>query len=192
MDKHHASEQWILEFLKQWLLGLFQGLENQPREVNTDILKSCGIACANPQAVEFFRKAWKRSQNIEQFIETLNHHYQEEVFIIKPESSIQVRYSKCYCPLRQIKLVDSSLLRNCSHFWLEEVFESALNVPVKVKIVKTMCSGANSCIFKVSLPSKDENSLLEIQVYLKEALKLRQQIDEGLRFLNEKNKLRMD
>lgn len=43
-----------------------------------------------------------------------------------------------------------------------------------------MCSGANACLFIVTFPSMDENPLLEFQIYLKEALKLRQQVDKRL------------
>lgn len=180
MTEHNDSDQWIIEFLKQWFLGLSKGLEGQSQQVHADILKFCGIACAHPQAANFFRKAWQRSENLDKFILTLNQHYQQNVFVKKHEFSIQVQYSKCYCPLRQLKLVTSSIFRDCSRSWLQEVFESALSIPVHVKTVKTMCSGANSCLFIVTFPSMNEKPLLEFQIYLKEALKLRQQVDKGL------------
>ena len=180
MNEHNGSDQWVFEFLKQWFLGLFKGFKNQSNQVQAEILKKCGIACAHPQAVNFFRESWKKSQNINQFIHTLNNQYQGEVFTQKSESSIQVRYSKCYCPLRQRELVDSSLLRYCSCSWLHEVFEATLNTSIEVKIVKTMCSGADSCLFNIVFHIEDKNSLLEFQIYLKEALKLRRQGDEGL------------
>jgi hypothetical protein len=180
MDENDSSEQWIFEFLKQWFLGLFKGFKNQSSQVQAEILKKCGIACAHPQAVNFFQETWQKSQNIDQFLETLNHKYQGNAFIKKHESSIQVQYSKCYCPLRQLNIVDSPLLRNCSRSWLQEVFESSLNVPISVKILKTICNGADSCSFDVEFHLEEPNSLLEFQIYLKEALKLRRQGDEGL------------
>ena len=180
MDVDHSSEQWIFEFLKQWFSGLFKGFKNQDSQVQAEILKRCGIACAHPQAVNFFQKAWRKSQNIDQFIETLNHEYQGNTFTRKYESSIEVQYSKCYCPLRRLNLVDSPLLRNCSGSWLNEVFTSTLNTPISIKIVKTICSGADSCLFDIKFNLEEKNSLLEFQIYLKEALKLRRQGDEGL------------
>ncbi|MFX1508233.1 MAG: hypothetical protein ACFFDC_19270 [Promethearchaeota archaeon] len=180
MDEDHSSEHWVFEFLKKWFLGLFKGFKNHSSQVQADILKKCGIACAHPQAVNFFQEAWRKSQNIDQYIEILNHEYKANIFTKKYESSIQVQYSKCYCPLRRLNLVDSPLLQNCSGSWLHEVFKTALNTPISVKIVKTICSGADSCLFNLEFHHKEKNSLLEFQIYLKEALKLRRQVDEGL------------
>ncbi|MFX1283412.1 MAG: hypothetical protein ACFFB5_07145 [Promethearchaeota archaeon] len=180
MIEQDDSEKWTLKFLKQWFSGLIRGLECHSEQVHNNISKHCGRACAHPQAVNFFREAWEKTKNIDRFIQLLNQKYQSGVFNKKSETSISVHYSKCYCPLWQLELVDSSIFRNCSSFWLREVFESALNIPVHVKTIQTICNGATKCLFEVEFPlGAIDTSLTEFQIYLKEAIKLRYQVDEG-------------
>ena len=165
-------------FLKQWLTGLIIGLKDQNEEIQTQILKNCGVACAHPQAADFFKKAWSKSKSFEDFIQVLNQKYACEVFKQQSDGSVQVQFSKCYCPFRQFNVIESSLFQICSNAWLQEVFESALNVPVNVTTKKTLCCGAEKCEFSITFPSSDIRHLAECQSYLKEALRMRYTLDK--------------
>jgi hypothetical protein len=168
-------EEWnneIKPFLQQWLSNLFNGLMTQSEDSRSEILKHCGLACAHPQANVFFQEAWKKTSNLDSFLSLLNKKYCREVFTQRSRKTISVKYDKCYCPLRQLNLVDSSLLGICARFWLKEVFESALNVSVNVQTKQTICNDGKQCNFLIHLVDK-ENLLLDYQTYIRDILKLK-------------------
>jgi hypothetical protein len=165
-------------FLKQWFLGLFKGLKAQSDEIQSQIFKNCGVACAHPQAADFFKKAWRKSKCFDDFIQILNQKYEYEVFKKQSDGSVQVQFSKCYCPFREFGVIESSLFHICSNAWLQEVFESALNVPVNVTTRTTLCRGAEKCVFSITFPSCDNTHLVECQSYLKEALRIRHTLNK--------------
>jgi len=159
-------------FLRQWMYGLFRGFETQSEEIQSAILNHCGSACAHPQASIFFQEAWDDASDLDCFLKILNEKYCSDTFKLNHDGSIQVEYSKCYCPLHQRELVNSSLLQKCGQAWLKEVFQSTVNSRVNVEGLESICTGGKTCNFLIHF-SKEQEHIINFQSYLKDSMKIK-------------------
>lgn len=137
-------------FLKLWFSGLMESLEKMNDEMWPRVLEMTGRACARVHAVDLFKKVWKDSGDLTEFIHKINNSLGEEVFKRIGEDEIEVTYKECYCPLVQLDLVSSPILCNCSPNWLTENFETILDKTVNITTKHTILHGADTCKFTIS------------------------------------------
>jgi len=95
------------------------------------------------------KKTKTNSKDIDEFLVNLSKDWKH---LKLDGNKIHVEYEKCYCPLvRDCHEKLSATFCNCSHGWLKELFESALEKPVKVKLEKSIKNGDKICKFRVML-----------------------------------------
>jgi len=93
------------------------------------------------------KKIKKNSKNIEEFLDKLSKNWKH---LKLDGNKVYVEYEKCYCPLvRDYKETLPATFCNCSRGWLKELFESALEKPVEVKLEKSIKRGDEICRFRV-------------------------------------------
>jgi predicted hydrocarbon binding protein len=99
--------------------------------------------------IERAKKTMKNSKDIDEFLVKLSKNWKH---LKLDGDNIHVEYEKCYCPLvRDCHEKLSATFCNCSRGWVKELFESALEKPVKVRLEKSIKSGDRTCRFRVIL-----------------------------------------
>jgi predicted hydrocarbon binding protein len=134
----------------KWIKSLVQSLdENVDEETRTKILERCGRNCISRNMIARTKKIRTNSKDIGEFLVKLSKNWKH---LKLDGNEIHVEYEKCYCPL--VRDYHENLpvtFCNCSRGWLKELFESALEKPVKVKLEKSIKRGDNICRFRVVL-----------------------------------------
>ena len=126
----------------QWSLNIF-------REI-AKILEQCGRQCQSQNFVKKARSIYKRSKNIDEFLNEFGKVYKN---LHKERDNVYIIYPKCYCSfvnkIPPEKL--SSTYCNCSRGWVKELFEGALGRPVEVDMEKSIVNGDDQCKFRILL-----------------------------------------
>ncbi|MCJ7423358.1 DUF6144 family protein [Candidatus Bathyarchaeota archaeon] len=132
----------------KWIKSLVQSLhENVDEENRAKILERCGRNCISQSMIARAKKIKKNSKNIEEFLDKLSKNWKH---LKLDGNKVYVEYEKCYCPLvRDYKETLPATFCNCSRGWLKELFESALEKPVEVKLEKSIKRGDEICRFRV-------------------------------------------
>jgi hypothetical protein len=137
-------------FLTYWFSGLMNGLESVDEAVRQSILRECGRACAESYTADVFRGAWEQSTDMAGFLALLAVRFPEATYEPLASGSIRVRYGRCACDLVTGGLVKSPLICGCSAYNLQENFERAWGIPVRVTLESSILEGAPQCVFLVS------------------------------------------
>ncbi|MBN1225288.1 MAG: hypothetical protein JXB23_18715 [Candidatus Aminicenantes bacterium] len=133
-----------------WILSLMKSMDKHlDDEDKVKLLEDCGRACAQRHAKT---EAAKHKGSLDAWLGALRKWVGAENVRLEG-NSIQVTYSKCFCPLVQ----DSPPLMaenfcGCSRGWLKEVFETVVDRPVEVKMEDSIMSGGKQCRFSIILP----------------------------------------
>jgi hypothetical protein len=154
MSDKENNPEWddnTKHFLKEWFSGLMASIESLDEEIKPKVLEMTGRACARAHAVDLFKKTWEKAKNIDDFIPAINKAMRLEIYRKIDDKTLSASYSKCYCPLVNIGLVNSPILCNCSPNWLLENFETILDKQVTVTTKNTVLRGADSCNFIISI-----------------------------------------
>jgi predicted hydrocarbon binding protein len=112
-------------------------------------LEDCGRVCISSSFIKRVKQAWERSDDLDSFLvnggEVWGH-------IERGGDGIYVEYGECYCPLvKGYPEKISSSWCNCSRGWLLELFERALERPVKIELEKSIKQGDDVCRFRILL-----------------------------------------
>jgi predicted hydrocarbon binding protein len=134
----------------RWIKSLVQSLdENVDEETRAKILERCGRNCISQSMTAKAKKIKKNSKDLDEFLVKLSKNWKH---LKLDGKEIYVEYEKCYCPLvRDYPEKLSVTFCNCSRGWLKELFESALEKPVEVKLEKSIKRGDEICRFRVLL-----------------------------------------
>jgi hypothetical protein len=143
-------DEGIGRFLTYWFSGLKDGLESVDEAARNAILRECGRACAESYTVQVFQDAREQSTDMAAFLALLTAKFPEATYEPLASGSIRVRYAHCACDLVTRGLVRSSLICGCSAYSLQENFERAWGIPVRVSLESSILEGAQQCEFLVS------------------------------------------
>ena len=144
------GDEGVRHFLTYWFSGLMNGLESVDEAAREAILRECGKACAKSFTADAFRDAWEQSADMEDFFAILAAKFPGAIYQPLASGSIQVRYDRCACDLVTGGLVQSSLICGCSAYNLQENFERAWGIPVRVTLESSILEGGAQCEFLVS------------------------------------------
>jgi hypothetical protein len=144
------GDEGVRHFLTYWFSGLMNGLESVDEAAREAILRECGKACAKSYTADAFRDAWEQSADMEDFFAILAAKFPGAIYQPLASGSIQVRCSRCTCDLVTGGLVQSSLICGCSAYNLQENFERAWGIPVRVTLESSILEGGAQCEFLVS------------------------------------------
>jgi len=148
VDQEKKMSQKI-EFLHNWISNLMKNMEQHLDEKHRiDLLEECGRACAKRHAQ---KEALKQRGNLGGWIDTLKKWVGSDN-VQREKCSVQVMYSKCFCPLVQdASPLMSKTYCNCSRGWLKEVFETVMEKPVEVRLEDSIMMGGKQCRFTIFL-----------------------------------------
>ena len=138
-----------------WMQEAMRRLDGLTGETTArEIMQECGRACFGPKNSVEARKIWKKSSSLEDFIQQLNtKHLGGGRLIIIDDNTVTGGYDRCYCgQVKQTKQPFQSLTYcNCSTGWYKQLFESALERPVRVEIFQSIITGSDRCEFVIHL-----------------------------------------
>jgi hypothetical protein len=144
------GDEGVRRFLTYWFSGLMNGLESVDEAARQAILRACGKACAESYTASVFQNAREQSTDMAGFLAILAAKFPEATYEPLVSGNIRVRYSRCACDLVTGGLVKSSLICGCSAYNLQENFERAWGMPVRVSLESSILEGAPQCEFLVS------------------------------------------
>lgn len=139
---------------RRWIKSLLDYLDKCVDEkTRVEVLENCGRNCVSSSFVEKAISCRNRAKDMDDFFDKLSEIWSP---LQRDGDDIYVVYEKCYCPLGRALLKDyadslSSSFCNCGRGWIKELFESALERPVDVKLETSVIQGNDVCKFKVCL-----------------------------------------
>jgi hypothetical protein len=147
------EETW--SFLKSWFGCLMQSIETMDSRVGSKLLKCTGQFCACAHAEGFFRKVWSETKDLKSFLHEMNVKMcnGENVYRYVDDSTVDIVYPRCLCPLVDVGLIKSPSLCTCSSSWLSSNFENTLQTTVAVDKIGTVGEGCPDCRFRLTLSS---------------------------------------
>lgn len=139
-----------MKHIHKWICALISNLDVKVDEkTKISLLESCGRACITESMKIRAKRAKKKSNSNEEFLENLSKVWGHLKLRGK---DIYVEYPRCYCPIvASYKGEIPKSWCNCSRGWIRELFEQVLEKPVKVQIEKSVKQGDNICQFKITI-----------------------------------------
>lgn len=123
-------------------------------EQSKEILASCGSMCCGITTRKAVIKTKQASKSLKEFIQELNkHHIGGGRLKLKDKKTITGGYDQCYCGMvskTRTRFPDLTYC-HCSTGWYKQLFETALQKPVKVTIKKSIICGAKTCEFVIKI-----------------------------------------
>ena len=136
-----------------WLKQLFNKLTALNKQDQENVMEKCGHKCLIPFIKTKAIKAWKKTNNIELFIELLNQQHIGGGYLEKKGDFIYAKYKECLCPIvNKSQIAIPAFYCDCSRGWFKELFETVFNKQVKVEQLSTIKRGDDCCSFKILIP----------------------------------------
>jgi predicted hydrocarbon binding protein len=137
----------------EWIRGVLAGLNEVDEETSKKILKNCGEACAkiwldsygyDPASYDL--SSWIRLiQQLDPEVRSVSIVGNNVIYELKPK--------ECLCPLvsgNVVKLT-SKLCLSCSTSFFEYIFKKVTKKTVKAKVMESLATGANKCVFQIQI-----------------------------------------
>ena len=137
--------------MERWITCLMDGLDKHvDEETKAVILEQCGRQCQSQSFVEKARRIYKKSQNVEEFLNAFSEVYKN---LQVNGNDIYIVYPRCYCSF--VNKIPSGTLSatycNCSRGWAKELFEKVLGRSVEVVMEESIVNGDQQCKFRIVL-----------------------------------------
>lgn len=152
-DSDSKKDNKNQEFIANWTEDLMKIMDqNLDEKTKTKIMEQSGRRCAEKT---FKTLALKYKGNVkgllafmkEQWLENADFNEEKGVFRL-----VGKKFKSCFCPMVQGKsFLSTKTFCLCSRGWMKEVFETVTGKKVKVKLEKTILTGADHCEFTVKL-----------------------------------------
>ena len=139
---------------RRWIKSLLDYLDEcVGKETLVEMLENCGRNSISSRNIEKAKSCKNRAKDMDDFLSKLSKIWSP---LQRDGDDVYVVYEKCYCPLGRALLKDyadslSSSFCNCGRGWIKELFESALERPVDVKLETSVIRGNDVCKFRVCL-----------------------------------------
>ena len=137
--------------MERWITCLMDGLDKHvDEETKAVILEQCGRQCQSQSFVEKARRIYKKSRNVEEFLNAFSEVYRN---LQVEGNNVYIVYPRCYCSfVNKIPLGTlSATYCNCSRGWAKELFEKVLGRSVEVVMEESIVNGDEQCKFKIVL-----------------------------------------
>ena len=122
-----------------------------------EIFAACGMMCCGITSRKLANQLMQESKSLKDFIKKLNEkHLGGGRLKLKNKNTIIGGYDRCYCGAvsKTRKHFPDLTYCHCSTGWYKQLFETALGRPVKVKILKSIISGAKTCEFVIKIKGR--------------------------------------
>lgn len=135
------------KFIKELMDNLNKKLKEEKR---TRIMQNCGRECMGRSVIQKAKKLKKESKDIDEFLELLNKSGIGGGSLKREGNIIHGSYDRCYCSaISKSKEPISLTFCHCSSGWYKELFENALEKPVRVEILESIMNGSDKCRFRI-------------------------------------------
>ena len=143
-------EKFSKGFLKEWIETLMESMEKYlDEDTRKKVMQHCGRFCARAHALEMFQDLKSKTESLDDFLEKLNSAIKGVNWSKVDDNTLTVEYEKCFCPLHQTGLVESSTQCNCSTGWLKENMEDYFEKEVEVTLEHSVLKGYPTCKFTI-------------------------------------------
>jgi hypothetical protein len=136
-------------FKEAYILTLMENIERRVDPVSRVLLmRECGRACARRGGL--LKLAREHRGDLKAFVAAAAGILGPENVRFLDEATVHWSYPRCYCELvahGPERL--PALYCECSVGWVLEMFETALQRPVQVRLLQSIKSGGASCVFRV-------------------------------------------
>lgn len=132
-------------------------LAKYPKRVAEKVMLECGYMmrdgvsrCINEHRIKRTKEIYAESKNIEDFIEKLSKHSGGNLTF--EGRSIKAVYDRCYCgSVSKTKEKIPLAYCYCGAGWYKMLFEEVFSRPVKVKVLRSIASGAEKCELEIHI-----------------------------------------
>ena len=139
------------KFLAGWLETLLESInKNLDEEQRKIILQETGDYCAQANASALFHQIKTQSNDIKELIKILNDRLKGTKWELTDKNKLKVVYEKCYCPIINSGMHNSSVQCDCSIGWLKKNLEILFNKDVDVELKESILRGKKQCVFEIS------------------------------------------
>jgi hypothetical protein len=151
VDFKELSYQQRAELLKEIVKRMKSVLGSKKTK---EIFISCGTMCCGATSRKLVKKAMEKSRSLKELIDNLNKkHIGGGRLKLKNARTITGGYDRCYCGMvskARMPYPDLTYC-HCSTGWYKQLFETALNKRVEVKILQSIVCGAKTCEFIITI-----------------------------------------
>jgi predicted hydrocarbon binding protein len=133
-------------------------LTKNSKRVAEKVMLECGYMmregvsrCINEPRVNKAKKLYKESKDTNEFLARCNTNHIAGNLTLKG-NIIRATYKLCYCgSVSKTTETIPLIYCYCGAGWYKRLFEEALGKPVRVKVVRSIASGARTCEFEIHL-----------------------------------------
>jgi len=147
----------VEEFLRSWIRGVVEGLNEVEEETAKRILRRCGENCLklfleihglDLASYDLDSLVAKLDEGITTAGNRCERRGDTILYEFKPK--------RCECPLVSENIVKLTprLCSTCFTNWLEYLFGAVSKRAVKAELIESLATGADKCAFKIKLSSK--------------------------------------
>lgn len=137
-----------------WAISVCERME---RELDADTVMSARMAChCKPPVSKFaaLKRAYARTHDIGAYVASMNAMNESADFWLEG-NDIYMRYPRCYCSF--VNKADKPLHKAwcaCSLGYAKALNDDILMCDTSVELIKSVATGADECVIKISLPEK--------------------------------------
>ncbi|KON31772.1 hypothetical protein AC477_03835 [miscellaneous Crenarchaeota group-1 archaeon SG8-32-1] len=134
----------------EWWKETVIKMENElGAEKTKEIMTICGSKCCGLGHRKTVRKKFEESSSIEEFLKKIS--ARDVTYKLIDKNTILAEYQRCFCGLvNATKTAFPNMTYcQCSVEFNRQYFSSAFNKPAKVKLIKTVITGNDSCQFAI-------------------------------------------
>ena len=149
--------------LSKWVKSAMERMDSLVDEkTRLQIMENCGYNCAivNKKVIERGKARRMKYKTVETFLEAEEHKPMAGTRLIRKGKLLHYFYTprmfskpmRCYCGLLRALPEDETVSLtycNCSKGFVEKYWESVLEKPVQVRLVKSAVAGATECEFVI-------------------------------------------
>ena len=131
-------------------------LAKYPKRVASKVMLECGhmmrdgvSRCINEHKIKRTRALFAGSRNMKDFLEKFSKHSGGKLRL--EGHSIIATYHRCYCgSVSRTKDKIPLTYCYCGAGWYKRLFEEVLGSPVRVDVVQSIASGADTCLLRIT------------------------------------------
>lgn len=115
------------------------------------VMETLGVECVK-NFLKVAEEVKKNSKGVEEIVKNLNEKLGAELFKLVGKE-IHSKLDKCFCHwgVKETKEPISVTYCHCSLGWMKTLFKTLLDKPVKVDLIQSVITGADSCRFIIHL-----------------------------------------
>jgi predicted hydrocarbon binding protein len=114
------------------------------------VMEACGRSCIGKSTLKKAQKLQQQAADFDDLLRLLNENHIGGGHLHRQGSVILASYDRCYCgSVSHTKEAFSDTYCHCSGGWYRELFETLLDITVKVELLGSIIQGDKRCTFRI-------------------------------------------